>query len=193
MAHAAGLAVAHRRQQQLHRVVLRRDRVAVLRPALVQLSPEVLREILRDLIALDQAREPAVAIVQRDREWSRNAYGLWRSMWTRIAMRKTIRTHEDSFGKKHARSSATLRLVITELAVRGYQAKHGRPPISLAELVPAWLPAVPLDPFTDKPLAYRITTNSFLLYSVGPDAQDDGGTPLQRGAMETGDLLPTAL
>jgi hypothetical protein len=42
--------------------------------------PDALREILADLIALDQAREPASAILQRDREWSRKAYGVWWSM-----------------------------------------------------------------------------------------------------------------
>jgi hypothetical protein len=86
-----------------------------------------------------------------------------------------------------------LRLVLTELAIRGYQAKNGKPPGALAELVPAWLPAVPLDPFSNRPLVYRVTTNGFLLYSVGPDGKDDQGTPLKQGGVETGDLLPTAL
>jgi hypothetical protein len=164
---------------------------------LVQVAPHVqpdtLREILPDLIALDQAREPASAILQRDREWSRGAYGVWWSMWMRVLAYKNRRAVEWSFERKHSRSVASLRLVMTELALRGYLAKHGKPPTALAELVPAWLPAVPLDPFSNRPLVYRVTTNSFLLYSVGPDGNDDQGTPLKRGEMETGDLLPNAL
>lgn len=156
------------------------------------ISPDARREILPDLIALDQAREPASAILQRDREWSRGSYGLWRSMWMRIITQKNIRAAEVSFEKKQARSVAALRLVMTELAVRGYQARNGKPPMALAELVPAWLPAVPLDPFSNRPLVYRVTTNSFLLYSVGPDGKDDQGAPIKRG-IEKGDLLPTAL
>jgi hypothetical protein len=155
------------------------------------LSPDALREILPDLIALDQGRETADVIVERDREWSRGVYGLWRSILMRMVVRKGVRAAEASFEKKHARSVAALRLVITELAVRGHQTKNGKPPRALAELVPAWLPAVPVDPFSRGPLVYRSTTNSFLLYSVGPDAHDDQGTPLTRGEMETGDLLPT--
>jgi hypothetical protein len=155
--------------------------------------PDALREILPELIALDQAREPASAILQRDREWSRGAYGVWWSMWMRVLAFKNRRAAEWSFERKQARSVAALRLVMAELAVRGYMAKHGKPPTALAELVPAWLPAVPLDPFSSRPLVYRVTTNSFLLYSVGPDGKDDQGMPLKRGEMETGDLLPTAL
>lgn len=157
------------------------------------ISPDALREILPDLVAPDQSREPAAAIVRRDRECIREAYGVWRSMWMRIVMFKDTRASEASFEKKQARSVAALRLVMTELAIRGYQAKNGKPPRALAELVPAWLPAVPLDPFSHRPLVYRITTNSFLLYSVGPDGKDDQGTPSKQGGMETGDLLPTAL
>jgi hypothetical protein len=156
-------------------------------------SPEELREILPELIALDEALEPAAAIVARDREWSRGSYGVWRSIWMRIVMFKNNRAMEASFEKKHLRSVAALRLMMTELAVRGYEAKNGKPPMALAALVPAWLPTVPRDPFSNRPLVYRVTTNSFLLYSVGRDGNDDQGTPLKRGEMEKGDLLPTAL
>jgi hypothetical protein len=156
-------------------------------------SPDALQEILPDLIALDQTREPAAAVVARDRAWGHGSYGLWRLLWMRIVMFKNTRAMEASFEKKQARSVAALRLVMTELAVRGYQAKNGKQPMALAELVPAWLPAVPLDPFSNRPLIYRVTTNSFLLYSVGPDGKDDQGTAPTRGGMETGDLLPTAL
>jgi len=33
-----------------------------------------------------------------------------------------------------------------------------------------------LDPFTGQPFVYRLEENGFLLYSVGPDLADDGGT-----------------
>lgn len=158
-----------------------------------QVSPDTVREILPELIALDRARKPAAAILQRDREWSRGAYGVLRSTWARIITSKMLQDVETVFERKHARSVAALRLVMTELAVRGYQAKNGKPPAALAELVPAWLSSVPLDPFSNRPLVYRVTTNSFLLYSIGPDGKDDQGTPLKRGEMETGDLLPTTL
>lgn len=170
---------------------------AIGAPRLVQiaahLSPDNRREILSQLIALDQSREAAATIIQRDREWGRQTYGWLRSAWAQIATRKSVRAAEMQFEKRHTHSVAALRLVMTELAVRGYEAKSGRPPKTLGDLVPEWLPAVPLDPFSNQPLVYRLTTNSFLLYSLGPDAQDNQGTPIKRGQTETGDLLPTAL
>ena len=43
---------------------------------------------------------------------------------------------------------------------------------------PAALPAVFLDPFTNKPLGYRLEgTNGFVIYSAGPGGDYDGGKP----------------
>jgi len=41
------------------------------------------------------------------------------------------------------------------------------------------------------PIPTGFTTNSFLLYSVGPDGKDDQGTPLKRVNPELGDMLPS--
>lgn len=47
-----------------------------------------------------------------------------------------------------------------------------------ADIVPGSLPAIPRDPFTDgKPLLCKRTDGSWLVYSVGPDGEDDGGPP----------------
>ena len=111
---------------------------------LVQVAPHIAwddrREILSELVALDKTREPASAIIRREREWSRGANGVGRSMWMRIVMFKDMRAAEVTFEKRQARSIAALRLVMTELAVRGYAKKNGKPPMALAELVPAWMP-----------------------------------------------------
>ena len=72
--------------------------------------------------------------------------------------------------------------VLTILAVRRYQADKGRCPETLEELAQAgYLDHVPLDPYSDKPLVYRRTGGDFILYSVGRDMKDDGGTTSQFG------------
>jgi hypothetical protein len=60
---------------------------------------------------------------------------------------------------------------------------NGSLPESATALVPDYLPAVPLDPFTkDAPLLTKRTDDGWLIvYSVGPDGEDDGGPP-PRGA-----------
>lgn len=67
-------------------------------------------------------------------------------------------------------------MVITAIAVKRYELKHGKSPVDLAALVPEFLPALPRDLMDGKPLRYRLESNgSTTLYSVGEDAQDDGG------------------
>jgi len=69
------------------------------------------------------------------------------------------------------------RLLMTACALRAYELDHhGQYPTTLAQLVPAYLPSVPLDPFTaSSPLSYRRTCAVYALYSVGPDTRDDKG------------------
>jgi hypothetical protein len=67
----------------------------------------------------------------------------------------------------------------TALALRAYDLDHGRYPESLSKLAPAYLKAVPTDPFAPRAhLRYRLKGKSYLLYSVGPDGKDDGGKPI---------------
>jgi hypothetical protein len=68
-----------------------------------------------------------------------------------------------------------LRLLMADLAVRLYQQEHERLPEQLSDLVRQYLAAVPIDPYSDKPLIYRPDGKSFVLYSVGHDGRDDGG------------------
>jgi hypothetical protein len=79
-------------------------------------------------------------------------------------------------------AEACKRVVITAVALKRYQLKHGNWPETLANLSPEFLPAVPLDPVDGKPLRYRRNDDgTYLLYSIGENGVDDGGdvTPLK--------------
>lgn len=78
----------------------------------------------------------------------------------------------------HHRGVADRRMAATALAVRLYQADHGgRAPATLADLVPAYLPAVPPDPMSrGRPLNYRADGDTPAVWSVGEDGKDDGGS-----------------
>lgn len=96
------------------------------------------------------------------------------------------------------------RVVLLSAAVRLYQAEKGSTPGSLQELVAAGiLKSIPLDPYDDQPLRYRVSAGEVLppqpmpmmsgmkappgtdarpiaagqpiIWSVGPDRNDDGG------------------
>ena len=60
------------------------------------------------------------------------------------------------------------------VALKACKAKTGRLPQSLAELVPEYLGAVPVDDMDGKPLRY--SPEKKVLYSVGKDLADDGGS-----------------
>jgi hypothetical protein len=64
--------------------------------------------------------------------------------------------------------------LVTALAVLRFLQDSGRYPQSLQELVDAgYLQSLPMDPYSDGPLVYRVTENSFTLYSVGEDFVDN--------------------
>jgi hypothetical protein len=74
------------------------------------------------------------------------------------------------------RYRAILRCIVATLAVERYRLAHDHWPDSLGDLVPAQLRDVPTDPFDGKPLRYLQLDGGVVIYSVGPDGQDDGGT-----------------
>ena len=92
-----------------------------------------------------------------------------------------------------AREQALRRVLATRLALRAYRLREGRLPPSLAKLVPEYLPVVPQDPFAPAPLIYREVNRKPLVYSRGPDGDDDGGRNLasQITINSDGDLAST--
>ncbi len=68
------------------------------------------------------------------------------------------------------------------LALRAFHRDHGRYPDTLSGLSPVYLSSLPNDPFSPgNRFHYRLTKERYILYSVGPDGKDDGGTPIDIG------------
>lgn len=77
---------------------------------------------------------------------------------------------------KADRAQTTAGMAVVACALERHRLAHGTLPATLAELVPAYLPAVPEDWMSGEPLHYERTADGvFRLWSVGPDGQDDGG------------------
>jgi hypothetical protein len=64
---------------------------------------------------------------------------------------------------------------LVALALTLFHRRHGAWPERLEQLVPDLLPTVPPDRFTGQPLRYRVVEGRPVLYSVGPDIEDQGG------------------
>jgi hypothetical protein len=70
-------------------------------------------------------------------------------------------------------------LLLVTLALHAFQLEQGHSPAALTELVPTYMKKLPDDPFAVQgTFKYRVKGQSYVLYSVGPDGKDDGGTPI---------------
>jgi hypothetical protein len=80
----------------------------------------------------------------------------------------------------HFQGLTDRRAAVIALAIRLYRFDHGGNwPRDLNELTPAYLPAIPTDPFspTDSPFRYKPdAAGGPIIYSVGEDGVDDGGS-----------------
>jgi len=93
-----------------------------------------------------------------------------------------------------ARHRALMRMAIVALAVEQHRLAHGRPPETMAQLVPDTLPWAPTDPCaTNAELHYRRDVKGHVVYSRGLNGKDDGGAeaPDLDTAWRQGDLTFT--
>jgi hypothetical protein len=77
----------------------------------------------------------------------------------------------------HDRAEQTYRNLDVAFALAAFRADRGRYPAKLADLAPKYIPAVPGDLFTGKPLIFKPAEKGegYLFYSVGPNGRDDEG------------------
>lgn len=84
----------------------------------------------------------------------------------------SLRTALEVLFRDEAQGSAAS--VALDLAA--YRAEHGEYPAALADLPGA--ERLPKDPFSGEPFHYRREGQGFVLWSVGPDGDDDGGVTM---------------
>ncbi|MBL8823071.1 MAG: PQQ-binding-like beta-propeller repeat protein [Planctomycetia bacterium] len=71
------------------------------------------------------------------------------------------------------------------LAAERYRLATGKVPTGWNDLVPSFFPAIPIDPYDQKPVRWKNTDQGFMLYSVWMDQKDDGGRIRHDGLMMT--------
>ena len=115
--------------------------------------------------------DPDGAIPSGPRNWN-----TWGDAFYYYLFRVTAFTSEgedSSFLRKQTKLDQTR----TSIALERCRLARGTFPETLAELVPDFIAAVPVDTFSKQPLIYRRKDGgTFLLYGVGKNRTDDGGT-----------------
>jgi hypothetical protein len=120
--------------------------------------------------ALAELRPTQAAFVA----WPRHDHwSSWRRALDRPAVWNSVRSLPEPAALRESRAHW---LVLLEscrltLALRAYHDQHGRWPVDWNDLVPAILPAVPLDPFSGEPFGYEQTGDSWIFWSVGPSGR----------------------
>jgi len=81
-------------------------------------------------------------------------------------------------------SLAVRRIAVATLAIERYRRAHGGAlPPALDVLVPALMPAVPIDPFSGQPIPFKPAADGYFVYSVDMNRRDDGPTLYGTGSM----------
>jgi hypothetical protein len=89
-----------------------------------------------------------------------------------------IRFFGPAFHKIHEADlkwKAMLRAAAVALAAERYRGSTGSVPKDLQQLVPHFLPTVPLDPYSGKPMVWKTTDTGFIIYAVWLNRTDDDG------------------
>jgi hypothetical protein len=125
-----------------------------LEKIVAELGPEQCRELVQALERIDRDQETFAAIRERERAWANRTFGFGHRMAGRIASLIQTRSWNptravaaQSEGKLN-RVALQRRLLAAQLAARAYEIENGSPPSEIAELVPEYLSALPVDPFT---------------------------------------------
>jgi hypothetical protein len=121
------------------------------------------RIAIRALAAEDKEREPFEDVWARERVWGARSLGWSGRLYMLIGRDRQRRRHLWGTTPKYA--PAELRIAMAELAVQAYARDHGALPNQLSQLVPEYLPAVPVDPLTDRPPVYELNEQGYVLYS----------------------------
>jgi hypothetical protein len=88
----------------------------------------------------------------------------------------------EKFVERWLRNEALLVTAETAVAAERYRLRHGDWPESFEQLAPDFLAAVPGDPYLQgSPIRVKRVADGLVIYSVGPDRQDDGGNLLRVG------------
>jgi len=149
------------------------DRLRKLRD---RLPPEEVKRILRELDTLDRHRVPVEAVVARWERWYRGAFGTISRIVLRANGVEAIERSTQQFQarKAHDAAARSLRFLMVELAIHAHHQDQGTWPKSMAELVPAYLASVPIDPATGRALDYPASPSGELTDDLGAIARPDG-------------------
>ncbi|HAM73045.1 MAG TPA: hypothetical protein DCM86_15510 [Verrucomicrobiales bacterium] len=105
-----------------------------------------------------------------------SAHGLLKPPGYRNILVSMLAPALDGVVSKGLLAQASRDVALAGIAIERYRLAKGEYPERLEQLTPEFLPSLPKDVYTGEPLHYRRDSKDlFMLYSVGPNGQDDHG------------------
>jgi hypothetical protein len=124
---------------------------------MADLGMQECKRAVQALQEYETRRESIDAIQRREKEWSRRTFSIFKRITVMIQFR-SLRPDNDPGSlapdvvKDYNARTREARLALLRLAAHAYTLERGTPPARPADLVPAYLQQLPLDPATGKPL-----------------------------------------
>lgn len=127
-----------------------------LRRAILSLNAKDVRRGLADLQKLDASHDLPSVNLGAEAEWVQLTFSAWERFMSQVhpRLRKDLREVHEKFTDGVNAFQAARRRAIVEAAARLFELEKGRRPTGYADLVPAYLKAIPLDPATGKEIAH---------------------------------------
>jgi hypothetical protein len=113
------------------------------------------RAVIEGLEAIQKRRESADETLNLEKEYFRKVGG-WRDKLVVIVQSRLLKPSKDNLVKKAQDRERLTQLLLLDTAVRAHRLEKGEDPKSLAELVPHYLKAIPLDPKTGAAMDYSL-------------------------------------
>ena len=187
------LLYGNRHQPQINLAIwLSGKRIFIARNELVMLRYyEALISLVRKGVPYDWA-----SLERLEKQWQEevNRPAPWLSLgaveltWDDKAFARSLSPFWSMVAQRAASYHALQRLGQVAITLRLYRREHGRYPETLKELVPKYLPSLPVDPFDGKPLRYKRLAKGFKVWSIGMDMKDNGGV-WGKPRIEKGDIV----
>jgi hypothetical protein len=143
-------------------------------------SPAKARDIIRLLRqTLSERYDVEFLVACRRAQWDRleGWHPKLRSALARFGGKPVYNSSAEAAQIREARKTWDTQnlLLQTDLAIGEFRSDRGHLPASLSELVPEYLPELPIDPYSGAALAFQPVGTQFTLYSVGRNGTDDSG------------------
>jgi hypothetical protein len=110
-------------------------------------------DLARQLEAASADQEPWPQILQNEKYWSRQAFPGLQHRIAEIVTSLETKAAREKGGKRYEAQQAKTQKLILDLAAHAYQLEKGHRPTNVADLVPAYLKAAPIDPLTGKEMS----------------------------------------